>query len=325
MMIEAENFRNYYSQSDIDETRKVDDDLVFDLRPLFLRDPESSCVLDLSDIFTDRSDSNELKFFENHFSKEETHLSEPTETKDISIRINIPSSNDFDSMLPTMSDILPTPSLGRGFFRIFGKSTPKPHIKTSPQIKTEDDNVFVKLFKKKEPKPCEVADLTSKEDRPVYNKSPKKSNKKLKVGSKPLLKKDIRDVEQNDKKHEIPIASDDSTVLDKSIVESDTSVKEDTTSVINSFVTELPHRTKLLDDNRKLVVKNESLRRKSRVLRHKIVDNLIVRNTNMYLDLLDYTHNIEILKTLLRCVSESRKNLYVDLTFIKDKPTLHLV
>lgn len=42
----------------------------------------------------------------------------------------------------------------------------------------------------------------------------------------------------------------------------------------------------------------------------------------MYLNLLDYTHNVEILKMLLRCVSESKKILYVDLTFIKDKPTL---
>lgn len=217
-------------------------------------------MLDLSDIFTEKTEIEEINFFENHFPKEEVHCSKITESKDISIRVDVPSTNDFDSLLPAMSDILPTPSIGRGFLRIFGKRTPKPHIKTTPQVKTDDDNVFTKLFKKKEPKPHEVVDLTSKGDRPVYDKLPKKSNKKLEVNSKPLLKKGHKDGEQIDKKCENSVAPNDSTILDKTTVETDAPIKEDSNNIINNFVTELPHRTKLLDDDRKLVVKNEASR-----------------------------------------------------------------
>lgn len=188
MLIEAKNLKIYCQTLDAIETHEVEDDDVFDLRPLFRRDFETSCVLDLSEIFTEEGNNSELRFFENHFSKEDVHSSEIKAVKEITIPINVPSSENYDSMLPVMSDIIPTPSLGREFFRIFGKSTSKPHIKTSPQIKTEDTNAFIKLFKKKEPKPCEIADLTSKGDRPTYDKPPKKSNKKLKVKSKTFNK-----------------------------------------------------------------------------------------------------------------------------------------
>lgn len=74
------------------------------------------------------------------------------------------------------------------------------------------------------------------------------------------MKKGHKDGEQIDKKCENSVAPNDSTILDKTTVETDAPIKEDCNNIINNFVTELPHRTKLLDDDRKLVVKNEASR-----------------------------------------------------------------
>lgn len=79
-MIEASNFKSYFLPSDVDKICKLSDDPIFDLRPLFVRDSETSCVLDLSDIFTEKTEIEELKFFENHFPKEEVHCSKITES-----------------------------------------------------------------------------------------------------------------------------------------------------------------------------------------------------------------------------------------------------
>lgn len=232
MLIEASNFKDYCHIPNEVKVTEIKRDGVFDLRPSLHRDAETSCDLDIEQNFVGEIDVSELKFHDNHFAEEETSKLETTAAKEITIQIDIPLGSTDDSKQQVMSDILPTPSLGRGLFRIFGKTTPKPNIKTYPKIKTDESNVFVKLFKKKEPRPSEVADLTSKGDRPVYNKSPKKTNKKLKVKSKPLLKQDPKDKDIVNKKSKDQNESSDNSILDVSVIED---FKTEIDKIIDSF------------------------------------------------------------------------------------------
>lgn len=295
-----------------------------DLRCLFSEESKEISVssLNLNDLFPEENQTSTLNFVDDHFSRDLIEENADKE-RDIFIKVNVPIANDFD-LLTVVSDAVPVPSVERGILRIFGKSKIKPHIKTTPRINADSTTIMQKLFKQKELKPSEIANLTSKGDRPIFNKTPPVSNKRISNTKKFLSEKTTKTDDAITKTRDCPTTVNGDGINTTHESDNDTHIQDGDTkpiggAALDDFIRELPHRTKLLDDDRKLVVKNETLRRKTHVLKHRVVDDYIVRKTNMYINLLDYTTNLDTLKNFLQRISDSEKILHVDLTFIKDK------